>query len=165
MSNKFKIGDKVRVLDGSNIPDYAFGWYMQQYVGKVGDITDVYSLPDGINAYQLEFHDQKVKYNFDERGLELVENTETITPLPQSEHFLIGKKAAVNLKYIQYISYEVIIDKHVSLGEIFAVTSKCKIILDDDLSPDETIEKFRAYLKEIKLMTTMNYIVTAEVKK
>ena len=94
-----------------------------------------------------------------------MKNTETITPLPQSEHFLIGKKAAVNLKYIQYISYEVTRNKYVSLGEIFAVTSKGKIILDNYLGPDETIEKFRAYLKEIELMTTMNYIVTAEVKK
>lgn len=87
---------------------------------------------------------------------------ETITPLPQSEYFLIGKKAAVNLKYIQYISYEVISDKHVSIGEIFAVTSKGKIILDDYLGPDEIYEKFKYYLKEIEFMTTMNYIIKEE---
>lgn len=90
-----------------------------------------------------------------------MKNTETITPLPQIEHFLIGSKAAVNLKYVQYISYEV---SRISSSTIFAVTSKGKVILDDCLGPDETIEKFRAYLKEIELMTTMNYIIK-EVKK
>lgn len=62
-----------------------------------------------------------------------MKNTETITPLPQTEHFLIGSKAAVNLKYIQYISYEITRDNYVSIGEIFAVTSNGKVILDDYL--------------------------------
>lgn len=90
-----------------------------------------------------------------------MKKTETIIPLPQSEHFLIGSKAAVNLKYIQYISYE---GTSKSFGEIFAVTSKGKVILDDCLGPDETIDKFKSYLKEIELMTTMNYIIKEEKK-
>lgn len=90
-----------------------------------------------------------------------MKNTETITPLPQTEHFLIGSKAAVNLKYVQYISCEV---SGISSGEIFAVTSKGKVILDDGLGPDETIEKFKSYLKKIELMTTIIHIIKEEKK-
>ena len=86
-----------------------------------------------------------------------MKNTETITPLPQTEHFLIGSKAAVNLKYVHYISYEV---SSTIPDKIFAVTSKGKIILDDFLGHDETIEKFRAYLKEIELMTVALFVQT-----
>lgn len=85
-----------------------------------------------------------------------MKKTETIIPLPQSEHFLIGSKAAVNLKYVQYISYEV---SSTIPDKIFAVTSEGKVILDTCIDHDETREKFKSYLKEIELMTTMNYII------
>lgn len=92
-----------------------------------------------------------------------MKNTETITPLPQTEHFLIGSKAAVNIKYVQYISYEVT-GAFAPIGKIFAVTSNGKIILDDGLGPDETVEKFKSYLKNIELMTNINYIIKEEKK-
>lgn len=76
---KFKVGDKVRVLDGSNIPDYTYKWVMSEYVGAVGDITFVDHLPDGVRvAYQVDFHDGEVSYFFDERGLELAENKKIV---------------------------------------------------------------------------------------
>lgn len=40
---KFEVGDKVRVLDGSEINGYAGGWIpdMKEYVGKVSTIKQV----------------------------------------------------------------------------------------------------------------------------
>lgn len=36
-----KAGDRVRILDGSNIPDYAGGWtaYMKEYVGRITKVS------------------------------------------------------------------------------------------------------------------------------
>lgn len=90
-----------------------------------------------------------------------MKTTEKITLLPQSEHFIIGSNAAVNLKYIQYISYELI---SVSAGVVLAVTPNGKIVLDYCLDSDEMIEKFKSYLKQIELMTTINYIIQEEKK-
>lgn len=72
MKHKFKIGDKVRVLDGSNIRNYTGGWYehMNKYVGKVYTIVGVYTLQDGRTTYAFEPFMMK----FDERGLELAED-------------------------------------------------------------------------------------------
>lgn len=92
-----------------------------------------------------------------------MKNTETITPLSQTEHFLIGSKAAVNLKYIHYISYE-ISNTCTFAYEISAVTSEGKVILDIGLNHDETREKFKSYLKQIELMTNINYIIKEKKK-
>ena len=72
MKHKFKIGDKVRVLDGSNIRNYTGGWYehMNKYVGKVSTIVGVYTLQDGRTSYALE----PFIMRFDERGLELAKD-------------------------------------------------------------------------------------------
>ena len=72
MKHKFKIGDKVRIIDGSNIKNYTGGWYkyMNKYVGKVCTIVKVYTLQDGRTSYALEHFMMK----FDERGLELAED-------------------------------------------------------------------------------------------
>lgn len=71
---KFKVGDRVRVLDGSKIKDYAGGWVrggMEKYVGNVYAVTKV--LPDG--GYRLN----GLLLRFDERGLEHVGNPGKIT--------------------------------------------------------------------------------------
>lgn len=69
---KFKLGDKVRILDGSNIEGYTQGWTsgMALHVGEIYKIKDVDTLlyNDGRYAYKLE----NVPYWWDERGLELV---------------------------------------------------------------------------------------------
>lgn len=77
---KFKVGDKVRVLDGSNIPNYANNWVssMNEYVGKIGDITYIDRFQDGRISYRVNFHDGNVPYYYDERGLEFVENKKIV---------------------------------------------------------------------------------------
>ena len=72
MKHKFKVGDKVRVLDGSNIRNYTGGWcqYMNKYVGKVYTITGLYEYESGRKAYGVE----NSFLMFDERGLKFAEN-------------------------------------------------------------------------------------------
>ena len=67
--NKFNIGDKVRVLDGSGIKDYTGFWAMREHVGKVAAITGIDTYPDGLFGYNLSGCGH---YVFDERGLEFV---------------------------------------------------------------------------------------------
>lgn len=68
MSYKFNIGDKVRVLDGSRIKNYAGGWYeMDEYIGAERIIVRRFTY-DGHNRYEL----QGDWHTWDERGLELV---------------------------------------------------------------------------------------------
>lgn len=79
MKHKFKVGDKVRVLDGSNIENYTGGWfqYMNKYVGKVYTIVNVYTLQDGRTTYNIEnCRNENIPFmvKFDERGLELAED-------------------------------------------------------------------------------------------
>lgn len=77
---KFKLGDKVRVLDGSSIKDYSGGWngYMMKFVGNVYTIRKRYENSDGTRfAYQIS--DDVGGHLFDERGLELVERKPEIT--------------------------------------------------------------------------------------
>ena len=74
--SKFKVGDKVRILDGSNIENYAGGWTtkMGRYVGKVYKVANVvHCYHSGSNIYRLE----GAHYGWDERGLERCGN-ETI---------------------------------------------------------------------------------------
>ena len=83
MKHKFSVGDKVKVLDGSNIKNYTGGWsqYMNKYVGKVYTITDLYEYEDGRKVYGFLM--------FDERGLELAENKVVITYV---ENMTIAKR-------------------------------------------------------------------------
>lgn len=72
MKRKFKVGDRVRILDGSNIPNYAGGWcpsVMKDYVGQVFEISRVME-----NGYMI----RKSVLLWDERGLELADKKETI---------------------------------------------------------------------------------------
>lgn len=72
MKLRFKVGDKVRILDGSKIENYAGGWYgiMKKYIGKVFIVDDVHPWwgIDKTYAYALKGSD----FVWDERGLELV---------------------------------------------------------------------------------------------
>lgn len=68
---KFNIGDKVRVLDGSNIDNYTGGWLMQTSIGKEGTIASIeYCSHGGIGYYMNELWGC-----YDERGLELVRDS------------------------------------------------------------------------------------------
>ena len=71
MKYKYNVGDKVRVLDGSDIPYYTCGWSgrMSDYVGKVGTIGKR-TQTNGHPCYRFSDVD---RFTWDERGLELVE--------------------------------------------------------------------------------------------
>ena len=71
---KFKVGDKVRILDGSCIKHYYGNWVpdMKKLVGREGIIKGIAS---NKKAYWVEGIDIN-NYIFDERGLELVENNQ-----------------------------------------------------------------------------------------
>ena len=69
---KFKVGDKVRVLDGSEIEHYAGGWVpgMRKYIGKVGTVRRAAEPADiGGEAYYLKGFGG---FMYDGRGLERV---------------------------------------------------------------------------------------------
>ena len=69
---KYKVGDEVRILDGSNIKDYIGKWVsegMEKYVDRMATISKIISDDiDGV-SYRL----QDICFTFDERGLELIE--------------------------------------------------------------------------------------------
>lgn len=68
---KFKVGDKVRILDGSKIKNYTGGWQetMAKFVGEVYAIKEVlkYSMKQ---AYRLDISELRYGFIWDERGLE-----------------------------------------------------------------------------------------------
>ena len=75
--SKFKVGDKVRILDGSKIENYAGGWTtkMGRYVGEVYKVANVAHYNSLSNMYEYEL--EGVNYVWDERDLERCGN-ETI---------------------------------------------------------------------------------------
>jgi transcription antitermination factor NusG len=133
--NKFKVGDKVRILDGSKIKDYRGGWCMSGSIGEIGIIKKV-MLP---NEYSSEFaykiNDLKnnesdyTGYTFDERGLELVSQSpiktltittsDTITTLTDGSHI-----TTINRFYT---------DKH-----------------DDMVALEEVVKKYKSEMEEIE---------------
>ena len=70
---KFKVGDKVRVLDGSHIKGYTGSWSigMEKYVGEVKIIKHAIGIPNiwGKEAYYLN---DSGGFVYDGRGLERV---------------------------------------------------------------------------------------------
>ena len=67
---KFKVGDKVRILDGSHIKDFTGGYPapMKKEIGRIATIKGVTPFSNGRIAYHL----YGLGYNWDERCLELV---------------------------------------------------------------------------------------------
>lgn len=69
MKAKFKVGDKVRILDGSIIENYAGRWIgagMKKYVGKVVTIRKTIPYSDDRIGYWMK----EINFIWDERGLE-----------------------------------------------------------------------------------------------
>lgn len=88
---KFKVGDKVRILDGSMFSNYAGGWVngMRKYIGQVATIERVNRLG--------EYFMKEIPYTWDERGLDLVKE-ETIVVCRKDQKVIAldkstGKKA------------------------------------------------------------------------
>lgn len=68
---KFKVGDKVKILDGKGILDYTGGWnelYMAKCVGNVATVRKVEPFLSGRIGYRLTGSG----YLWDERGLQPV---------------------------------------------------------------------------------------------
>lgn len=115
MEPKFKIGDRVRILDGSGIEDYFGGFTdgMKQFVGRectVGSADRIF----GNYTYILK----EVKYIWDERGLELV--TEPSSEQPSTEPTSTVNHPA------HYQGKNECIDVMVALFGIEAVKGFCK---------------------------------------
>ena len=71
---KFQVGDKVKILDGSEIENYIHDWVpeMNKYIGVITTIRGIRFCKhcDGF-IYSLNINDSFL--DFDERGLELIE--------------------------------------------------------------------------------------------
>lgn len=63
---KFKVGDKVRILNGWAIPNYTGGWEMDEYIGDICTIETIETYPDLRIGYRVKEN----IYIYDERGLE-----------------------------------------------------------------------------------------------
>lgn len=73
MAAKFKVGDRVKILDGEHIPNYVPRWVptMKRFVGKETKIFAVNRVIPDKYEYELSC---APGYIFDERGLELAED-------------------------------------------------------------------------------------------
>lgn len=91
---KFKVGDKVRILDGSNIRHYAGSWSepMEKYIGTINTIVKINFEPNGRISYYIEGN----VFSWDERGLELVEKDDSVmivkTPMPEIVNYTYDSK-------------------------------------------------------------------------
>lgn len=69
---KFKVGDKVRILDGSKIPDYRDGWAPFTMGKKVGKVATIERALDANSRHGIGYRLVGYWETWDERGLELV---------------------------------------------------------------------------------------------
>ena len=74
ITGKFKVGDKVRIMDGSKIENYTGNWSvgiagMNEHIGEEHTIESVSSNKDGMIYYILS---DIPPFIWDERGLEKV---------------------------------------------------------------------------------------------
>ena len=74
MQTKFNIGDKVKILDGSDIDGYRRHWTprMNRLVGRIVTIDEIRICDKGI-GYLTE----EIPYMFDERGLAFISSEPT----------------------------------------------------------------------------------------
>lgn len=63
---KFKVGDKVRILDGSKIKDYTGGWCMSDHIGEIHTIK---SVDAASYAGRIGYCFTDIHCTYDERGL------------------------------------------------------------------------------------------------
>lgn len=77
---KFKVGDKVEILDGSTIDCYTGGWIdrMKAYIGKTSLIKTIHNFCEDRFGYELEIEDRIMDgIVWDERGLEFADKKPT----------------------------------------------------------------------------------------
>ena len=87
---KFNVGDVVRILDGSNIPDYCGSWVevMEKYVGEVYTVESNTAL--GGKGYTFS----GVPFVWDGRGLELVSESNN-SVLPKITNVIFNNPATI----------------------------------------------------------------------
>lgn len=125
---KFKVGDKVRILDGSKIKNYSGTWCpksMKHYVGEVHVIENVRVHDDGITSYVMEDN----CFNWDERGLEPVEASKK---QKQKRKFKVGDKVIGNDKAERFHN----ITNKGWIGEVSGVYSDGIIRVKNEHFPD-----------------------------
>ena len=83
---KFNIGDKVRILDGSNIKNYTGSWFMLTNIGKEGTIARIEYYSHGRIGYYMN----ELCGCYDERGLELVRDSSN-TYMPEIVNYIYDK--------------------------------------------------------------------------
>lgn len=73
MDYKFKIGDRVKIIDGSRIEGYTGGWVetMYELCGEIGIVKTCGKTSKGKHYYTLSSENSKIQswFMFDERGL------------------------------------------------------------------------------------------------
>lgn len=95
--SKFKVGDKVRILDGSKIKDYAGGWSSEMMSNYVGDVYEIRRVVEhsskNITGYMLGCGFPNCFIMWDERGLELANEDQKIVIITD------GKKTTTAVLY------------------------------------------------------------------
>lgn len=89
--SKFKVGDKVRILDGSKIKDYTGGWCgsLKLYTGHNSTVIDVMDFADGRVGYKLYGTGKLV---FDERSLKHAEHETIVIYRKDNEVIALDKR-------------------------------------------------------------------------
>lgn len=88
--SKFKVGDKVRILDGSKIKNYLGGWILKmgRHVGEVHEISNV----EHLSSYSTNYRLEGVAYVWDERGLERCGNETIVIYRKDNEVIALDKR-------------------------------------------------------------------------
>lgn len=89
--SKFKVGDKVRILDGSKIKNYTDGWCgsLKRYTGRNSTVIDVMDFVDGRVGYKLYGTDN---FTFDERSLKYAEHETIVIYRKDNEVIALDKR-------------------------------------------------------------------------
>lgn len=89
--SKFKVGDKVRILDGSKIKNYTDGWCgsLKRYTGRNSTVIDVMDFVDGRVGYKLY---GTGSFTFDERSLKYAEHETIVIYRKDNEVIALDKK-------------------------------------------------------------------------
>lgn len=90
--SKFKVGDKVRILDGSKFKNYAGGWVprMGDYVGKVYKVAKVMRCSSDPSVYKCKL--EGAFYVWDERCLERCGNETIVIYRKDNEVIALDKR-------------------------------------------------------------------------
>jgi hypothetical protein len=89
--SKFKVGDKVRILDGSKIKNYTDGWCgsLKRYTGRNSTVIDVMDFVDGRVGYKLYGTNN---FTFDERSLKYAEHETIVIYRKDNEVIALDKR-------------------------------------------------------------------------